>query len=63
MATYSGQVLPNTNDDFPYMVIITDEKGTVVGEFETRTKADGEAKIVDALQELAQIAEDAARMT
>ena len=58
MAKYSGQVLPNTDDDFPFMALITDETGTVIGEFPVRTMPDGEAKIVKALQELAELAKD-----
>ena len=52
MAKYSGQVLPNTDDDFPFMAIVTDEDGTVVGEFPVRTKADGEAKVMEMLRDL-----------
>jgi hypothetical protein len=34
------------------MAIITDESGTVVSECPVRTKADGEAKIMEMLREL-----------
>lgn len=52
MATYTGDVIVTTDDDFPFMAIITDENGTVVGEQPVRTQADGEAKIIEMLREL-----------
>ena len=58
MAKYFGEVIANTNDDFPFMAILTDEDGTVVGEFPVRTEADGEAKVVEALKELQDLAKE-----
>ena len=52
MPDFTGNVIETTDDDFPFMAIITDEAGTVVGEQPVRTKADGEAKIMDMLREL-----------
>lgn len=52
MPDFTGNVIETTDDDFPFMAIITDETGTVVGEQPVRTKADGEAKIMDMLREL-----------
>ena len=53
MARYFGEVRPNADDNtFPFMAVIADEDGKVVGEFPVRTQADGEAKIVDSLREL-----------
>jgi hypothetical protein len=56
MATYKGEVIASTNDDFPFIAIVTDETGTVVSEIPVRTRADGEAMIVEALQELKDLA-------
>ncbi|HYN00090.1 MAG TPA: hypothetical protein VET25_10115 [Aestuariivirgaceae bacterium] len=47
-----GEVVPSTDDDFPFIAMISDEDGNVVGEFPVRTAADGEAKIVEALADL-----------
>jgi hypothetical protein len=52
MATYTGAVIPSPNEDFPFIAVVTDETGTVVSEVPVRTKADGEAMIVEALKEL-----------
>jgi hypothetical protein len=52
MATYTGAVIATNDDAFPFMAIITDEAGTVVGEQPVRTQADGEAKIMEMLREL-----------
>ncbi len=52
MTAYTGNVIETTDDDFPFMAIVTDEAGTVVGEFPTRTKADGEAKVMEMLRDL-----------
>lgn len=52
MATYTGEVIATTDDDFPFMAIITDDAGEVIGEFLVRTIADGEAKVAEMLQEL-----------
>ena len=59
MATYSGTVIENTgNEDFPYLAIISDDTGKVVGEFPVRTTADGDEKIVEALKDLKNMAEE-----
>ena len=52
MVNYTGNVIDTTDDDFPFMAIVTDEDGTVVGEFSVRTKADGEAKVMEMLRDL-----------
>jgi hypothetical protein len=52
MAKYTGDVIASTNDDFPFMAIVTEESGTVVSECPVRTEADGEAKIMEMLREL-----------
>ena len=52
MATYTGEVIASTNDDFPFIAVVTDETGTVVSEVPVRTRADGEAMIVEALHKL-----------
>lgn len=57
MAIYSGEVIDSPQEDFPFMAIISDETGTVVGEFPVRTRTDGEARIVEALKELREQAE------
>ena len=52
MAIYKGDVIDSPLEDFPFMAIIYDETGTVVGEFPVRTRTDGEAKVAEALKEL-----------
>ena len=52
MAIYTGEVIDSTIPDFPFISVITDESGKVVGEFPVRTKADGEAKIMKTLRDL-----------
>ena len=52
MENYTANVIDTTDDDFPFMAIVTDEDGTVVGEFPVRTKADGEAKVMEMLRDL-----------
>ncbi len=52
MAVYSGEVIATTDEDFPFMAIITDDEGIVVGEQLVRTQADGEAKVVEMLRDL-----------
>lgn len=52
MVTYTSDVIGTQDDDFPFMAIITDEAGLVVGEYPVRTQADGEAKIMEMLREL-----------
>lgn len=52
MAKYTGVVIDSPNPDFPFLAVVTDETGTVVSEIPVRTKADGEAMIVEALKEL-----------
>jgi hypothetical protein len=52
VAAYTSDVIETYDDDFPFMAIITDEQGTVVGEYLVRTLADGEAKVMEMLREL-----------
>jgi hypothetical protein len=62
MADYTGTVVPIidddsalgvvSDDDFPYLAIVSDQDGNVVAQFPVRTEADGEAKIVEAIAEL-----------
>jgi hypothetical protein len=52
MPIYTGAVISSPNEDFPFIAVVTDETGTVVSEVPVRTKADGEAMIVEALKEL-----------
>ena len=52
MPKYSGEVRTNTDDDFPFIAIVVDEKGNLVGDIPVRTRADGEAAIVEAIKEL-----------
>ena len=49
---YKGEVVPGPDPNFPFIAIISDQDGNVVGEFPVRTEADGEAKIVEAIEEL-----------
>lgn len=58
MATYTGEVIETDDDDFPFMAIVSDETGTVVGETPVRTQTDGEAKLVEMLQSLAEITKE-----
>lgn len=57
MHKHTGQVLTNPDDDYPFIALIYDEKGTVVASFPARTKADGEAKIDEILQKVSDGAE------
>ena len=57
MALYKGEVVASTNDDFPFAAVISDENGTVVGEFPVRTEADGQAKIIEVLKDLQKAAD------
>ena len=52
MAIYTGDVITSSNPDFPFIAVVTDDAGNVVGEFPVRTQADGEAKIMETLREL-----------
>jgi hypothetical protein len=62
MAVYTGAVIPIvdddsaigvvSDDDFPFMAIVSDQDGNVVAQFPVRTEADGEAKIEEAIAEL-----------
>ena len=62
MADYTGTVIPVidddtaigvvSDDDFPFLAIVSDQEGNVVAQFPVRTEADGEAKIVEAIAEL-----------
>ena len=58
MAIYKGEVVPTTDEDFPFAAIISDQDGNVVGEYPVRTRADVEAKIVEVLPGLKKLADD-----
>jgi hypothetical protein len=58
MAIYIGEVVLGSEKDFPFIAMISDEDGNVVGEFPVRTRADGEAKIVEVLDELKRRADE-----
>ena len=49
---YSSEVIASSNEDFPFLAVITDSAGDVVGEFPVRTEADGQAKIAEMLRDL-----------
>ena len=52
MPTYTGAVIDSDEDGFPFLAVITNENGEVIGSYPVRTKADGEAAIAEALKEL-----------
>ena len=52
MASYSSEVIASTNEDFPFIAVITNDAGTIVGEYPVRTEADGQAKIEEMLRDL-----------
>lgn len=62
MAVYTGAVVPIVDDDspigivsdndYPFLAVVSDQDGTVVAQFPVRTEADGEAKIEEAIAEL-----------
>jgi hypothetical protein len=62
MAVYTGTVIPIkdddtaigvvSDDDFPFLAIVSDQEGTVVAQFPVRTEADGAAKVEEAIAEL-----------
>ena len=62
MPTYSGEVVPIidddsaigvvSDDDFPFLAVVSDQDGNVVAQFPVRTEADGAAKIEEAIAEL-----------
>ena len=64
MAVYTGAVIPITDDDtaigvvsdddFPFLAIVSDQEGTVVAQFPVRTEADGHAKVEEVIAELKQ---------
>ncbi len=56
MARYSGEVVERLNNDFPFLVLIYDGTGKIIGEFPVRTKAEGEEKIIVAIDELGKMA-------
>jgi hypothetical protein len=49
---YSSAIIPSPDETFPFIAVITDDAGTVVGEIPVRTEADGAAIIEEALKEL-----------
>ena len=62
MAVYAGEVIPIiddnspigivSDDDFPFLAVVSDQDGNVVAQFPVRTEADGHAKIEEAMAEL-----------
>ena len=62
MPVYTGNVIPIvdddsaigvvSDDDFPFLAIVSDEAGNVVAQFPVRTEADGYAKVEEAIAEL-----------
>jgi hypothetical protein len=69
MAEYTGTVVPVidddspigvvSDDDFPFLALISDHEGNVVAQFAVRTEADGEAKIAEAIADLKRRDEEA----
>ena len=49
---YTSEIIASPNEDFPFMAVITDGAGNVVGEYPVRTEADGQAKIAEMLRDL-----------
>lgn len=49
MPTYNSKVIEQSSEIFPFLAVVTDDKGSIVVEIPARTKAAGEATIVDAL--------------
>ena len=45
-------MIPSDEDGFPFLAVITNEAGDLVGSYPVRTMTDGEAAIADALKEL-----------
>ena len=64
MPIYTGAVIPIvdddtavgvvSDDDFPFMAVVSDDEGNVVAQFPVRTEADGHAKVEEAIAELKQ---------
>ena len=64
MAVYIGAVIPIkdddtaigvvSDDDFPFLAIVSDQDGNVVAQFPVRTEADGHVKVEEAIAELKQ---------
>jgi hypothetical protein len=62
MVVYTGAVVPIiddnspigvvSDDDFPFLAVVSDQDGNVVAQFPVRTEADGEAKVEEAIAEL-----------
>ena len=62
MAVYTGAVIPIkdddtaigvvSDDDFPFLAIVSDQDGNVVAQFPVRTEADGAAKVDEAIADL-----------
>lgn len=63
MPTYKGEVLadPDPETDFPFIAMITDDEGEIVGDFPVRTLADGEAKVAEVLASLRRLADEEAK--
>ncbi len=56
MARYRGEVVESLNNDFRFSVLIYDDTGKIIGEFPVRTKAEGEEKMIVAIDELGNMA-------
>jgi len=54
MASYTGTVIDSDEDGFPFLAIITNENGDLIGSYPVRTRTDGEAAVAEALKELAE---------
>jgi hypothetical protein len=62
MSVYTGAVIPIvdddspvgvvSDDDFPFLAIVSDQDGNVVAQFPVRTEADGHVKVEEAIAEL-----------
>jgi CBS domain-containing protein len=62
MRVFTGTVIPVvdddsavgvvSDDDFPFLAIVSDQDGNVVAQFPVRTEADGHAKLEEAITEL-----------
>jgi CBS domain-containing protein len=62
MRVFTGTVIPVvdddsavgvvSDDDFPFLAMVSDQDGNVVAQFPVRTEADGHAKLEEAIAEL-----------
>ncbi len=56
MARYRGEVVESLNNDFRFLALIYNDNGKIIGEFPVRTKAEGEEKIIVAIDEFSKMA-------